>query len=257
MSIRRHTLYVLRMTEHPLEHTAASPLPDTGREEPLSRTLVLSTALAIIDEEGADGLSMRRLGKALDRNPMTLYRYAANKAALLDGVVERVLEQLVIEPSDADWRDQLHAVAYQYRRLALDHPNVVPLLVTRPLSTPLGLRPPGTLRYLEAVLELLIDAGFSPKDALHIFRAVFGFLNGHILNELQEVVENPEETDDLLRLGLHRLPLTEFPRLRSMATIMAHYDGQDELERGLRILLDGLATVFPPTEVASPTLPIT
>lgn len=121
---------------------------------------------------------MRRLGKALDRNPMTLYRYAANKAALLDGVVETVLEQLVVDPSDRDWRGQLHAVAYGYRRLALAHPNVVPLLVTRPLSTPLGLRPPGTLRYLEAILELLIRAGFTPEDALHIYRAVFGFLNG-------------------------------------------------------------------------------
>lgn len=236
------------MTGHSPDRTKGL-IPAADREEPLTRALVLSTALAIIDEEGADGLSMRRLGKALDRNPMTLYRYAANKAALLDGVVETVLEQLVVDPSDRDWRGQLHAVAYGYRRLALAHPNVVPLLVTRPLSTPLGLRPPGTLRYVEAILELLIRAGFTPEDALHIYRAVFGFLNGHILNELQEIVENPEETDDLLRLGLHRLALAEFPRLRSMATIMAHYDGQDELERGLAILLEGLATASPPTSV--------
>lgn len=241
-------MYVLWMTGHSPDRTKGL-IPAADREEPLTRALVLSTALAIIDEEGADGLSMRRLGKALDRNQMTLYRYAANKAALLDGVVETVLEQLVVDPSDRDWRGQLHAVAYGYRRLALAHPNVVPLLVTRPLSTPLGLRPPGTLRYLEAILELLIRAGFTPEDALHIYRAVFGFLNGHILNELQEIVENPEETDDLLRLGLHRLALAEFPRLRSMATIMAHYDGQDELERGLAILLEGLATASPPTRV--------
>ncbi|MGG7104779.1 TetR/AcrR family transcriptional regulator C-terminal domain-containing protein [Rhodococcus sp. 24CO] len=230
------------MAETPSKHVRVEPFPVTGREAPINRAVVLSTALAIIDAEGAEGLSMRRLGKALDRNPMTLYRYAANKAALLDGVVETVLEQLVVDSSDPDWRGQLHAVAYEYRYLALAHPHVVPLLVTRPLSTPLGLRPPGTLRYLEAILELLIRAGFTPEDALHIYRAVFGFLNGHILNELQEIVENPEETDDLLRLGLHRLPLAEFPRLRSMATIMAHYDGQDELERGLAILLEGLAT---------------
>lgn len=242
--MRRHTLYVSRMTGHPLQRDVERSLPESDREEPLSRTLVLSTALAIIDEEGVEGLSMRRLGKALSRNPMTLYRYAANKAALLDGVVEKMLEELVIEPSDDDWREQLCSVAYEYRRLALDHPNVVPLLVTRPLSTPLGLRPPGTLRYLEAILDLLIRAGFSAEDALHTFRAIFGFLNGHILNELQEIVERPEETDDLLRLGLHRLPLAEFPRLRSMATIMAHHDGLDELQRGLRILLDGLATEF-------------
>src|SRR3989304_988647 len=151
------------MTGHSPDRTKGL-IPVADREEPLTRALVLSTALAIIDEEGADGLSMRRLGKALDRNPMTLYRYAANKAALLDGVVETVLEQLVVDPSDRDWRGQLHAVAYGYRRLALAHPNVVPLLVTRPLSTPLGLRPPGTLRYVEAILEPLIRAGFTPED---------------------------------------------------------------------------------------------
>lgn len=238
-------MYIQEMTAHPPQSDPANPQPTVERDQPLTRTIVLTAALSIIDEEGVEGLSMRRLGKALDRNPMTLYRYAANKAALLDGVVETVLEELVIDPADDNWRNQLHAVAYEYRRLALEHPNVVPLLVTRPLSTPLGLRPPGTLRYLEAILEMLLRAGFTAEEALHIFRAVFGFLNGHILNELQEVVENPEETDDLLRLGLHRLPLNEFPRLRAMATIMAHYDGRDELERGLKILLDGLATAFP------------
>ena len=68
-----------------------------------------------------------------------------------------------------------------------------------------------------------------------------------MLNELQELVENPDETDDLLRLGLHRLPLGEFPLLRSLAHALAAYDGAAELERGLDILLPGLATtLFPP-----------
>ncbi len=58
---------------------------------------------------------------------------------------------------------------------------------------------------------LLTRAGFSGPDALHIYRALFGFLHGHVLNELQELIENPDETDDLLRLGLHRLPIREFP----------------------------------------------
>jgi hypothetical protein len=111
----------------------------------------------------------------------------------------------------------LRAVARDYRALALAHPHVVPLLVTRPLATPLALRPPGTLRPLEDVLALLTRAGFSGPDALHIYRAMFGFLHGHVLNELQELVENPDETDDLLRLGLHRRPIGEFPLLRSLA----------------------------------------
>jgi AcrR family transcriptional regulator len=213
----------------------------------ITRELVLTTALEIIDHDGADALSMRRLGAALDRDPMILYRHASGKAALLDGVVEVVLAQLHVDPADPDWAAQLRGVARRYRALALEHPNVVPLLVTRPLATPLALRPRGTLRPLEDVLALLTRAGFSGSDALHVYRAFFGFLNGHVLNELQELVENPDETDDLLRLGLYRLPIGEFPLLRSLAHALAVYDGAAELERGLDILLTGLAAPLSPS----------
>jgi len=182
---------------------------------------------------------------------MTLYRHAPNKAALLEAVAETVLAELEVSPTDPDWASQLREVARQYRRLALAHPNVVPLLVTLPLSTPLALRPLGVLRPLEDIVELLMGAGFSGADALHIYRALFGFLHGHVLNELQELVENPDETDDLLRLGLHRLPIAEFPRLRSLAPVLASYDGGAELERGLDILLAGLGTMAPSGRPAS------
>ncbi len=200
---------------------------------------------------------MRRLGAALERDPMVLYRHASGKAALLDGVVETVLAQLRVDPADPDWTAQLRAVARGYRALALAHPNVVPLLVTRPLATPLALRPRGTLRPLEDILALLTRAGFSGPDALHVYRAYFGFLNGHVLNELQELVENPDETDDLLRLGMHRLPLSEFPLLRSLAHALACYDGAAELERGLDILIAGLAaTLSLPGTVRPPGLAV-
>lgn len=216
------------------------------RKASLTRETVLRTALEIIDRDGVEGLSMRRLGQALGRDPMSLYRHAANKAALLDGVAEHVLDQLSVDTTDDDWPAQLRTVARAYRDLALAHPNVVPLLVTRPLATPLALRPLGTLRPLEACLGLLTRAGFTDVDALHIYRSLFGFLHGHVLDELQELVHNPEETDDLLRLGLHRLPLRDFPRLRALAPVLAAYDGPTELERGLDIVLTGLQAQHPP-----------
>jgi AcrR family transcriptional regulator len=221
----------------------------------ITRELVFAAALEMIDRDGADALSMRRLGAALGRDPMILYRHASGKAALLDGVVETVLAQLGVDPADPDWAAQLRVVARNYRALALEHPNVVPLLVTRPLATPLALRPRGTLRPLEDLLALLTRAGFSGPDALHIYRALFGFLNGHLLNELQELVENPDETDDLLRLGLNRLPPREFPLLRSLAHALACYDGAAELERGLDILLTGLAATLSPVGEGRPAAP--
>jgi AcrR family transcriptional regulator len=218
---------------------------DAGRDNgQLNRSMILQTALRIVDRDGVDGLSMRRLSEAVGRDPVMLYRHVPNKAAVLDGVAEMVLAQLSVDSTDPDWADQLRTVARDFRQLALTHPNVVPLLVTRPLATPLGQRPPGMLRPLEDVLALLTSAGFTGNDALHIYRVLFGYLYGHILNELQEVIERPEETDDVLRLGLHRLAITEFPRLRELAPALASYDGAAELDRFLDLLLPGMTATL-------------
>lgn len=212
------------------------------RRSGLTRAEVLSAALALVDADGIEALTMRRLGKALGRDPMRLYRHAASKDALLDGVVEFVLSELPVPavPEGGDWEEALRRTAHAFRALALAHPHVVPLLVTRPLATPLAMRPLGTLRPLEALLDLLVGAGFDGRGALHAYRLYLGFLYGHVLNELQERVQDPEESDDLLRLGLHRLPLREFPRLRALAGELAGYDGERELNEGLDIILAGL-----------------
>ncbi len=221
----------------------AAPAPERPR---LTRKKVLDAALRLVDEDGADALTMRRLGQALDCDPMALYRYADNRAALLDGVAETVLARLIIPADRTGWETRLRDAAHDFRRLALDHPNVVPLIVARPLATPLGLRPAGTLRPLEQILALLVGAGFPPDHALHVYRAYFGLLHGHVLNELQEVLVDPRATDALLRLGLDRLPPEEFPHIRSVAdALLAGYDGQAELDRSLDILLDGLRAEQP------------
>ena len=219
-----------------------------GRRHPLSRERVLTAALAVIDADGADALTMRRLARELRCDTMALYRYTPSRDALLDSVVETVMAKLVISPDGADWGVQLRRTAHQFRSLSLAYPRVVPLLVTRPLSTPLGLRPLGTLRPLEMLLTLLIGAGLAPTDALHVYRAYFGFLHGQILTELQELVADPEESDDLLRLGLHRLPPKEFPHVRQLASALANYDGAAELDQGLDILLTGLHSQMRPAQ---------
>ena len=67
----------------------------------LTREQILTAAVAIIDAEGVEALTMRRLGQALDRDPMAIYRHAADKDALLDGVVEHVAAEL-ITPREPD-----------------------------------------------------------------------------------------------------------------------------------------------------------
>ncbi|HSK32591.1 MAG TPA: hypothetical protein VK903_03830, partial [Propionicimonas sp.] len=95
--------------------------------------------------------------------------------------------------------------------------------------------------------------GFTPEDALHVYRAYYGYLYGHILNELQEFVVDEQENEDLLRLGLHRLPARQFPLLRSMASVLADYDGAGELDQGITILLGGLAAQLHPRPPAPST----
>ena len=213
---------------------------------PVSRSVILEAALRLIDRDGIDGMSMRRLSEEVHRDPTVIYRHVSNKAAVLDGVVELVLGQLRVDTAASDWAAELRIVAHHFRRLALEHPNMVALLVTRPLTTPLSQRPPGMLRPLEDVLELLTSSGFSGVDALHVYRVLFGYLHGHILTDLQEVVERPEETDDVLRLGLHRLTITEFPQVRSLASAFAAYDGAAELDRALDHLFIGFTTILGP-----------
>ena len=70
----------------------------------ITRDAVLAAALEIIDRDGTDALSMRRLARALNRDPMILYRHAPNKAALLNGVAETVLAQLHVDSADPDWQ---------------------------------------------------------------------------------------------------------------------------------------------------------
>jgi len=224
--------------------TGDVPRP-AGRRPGLTRDQVLTAAMAIVDEGGVDDLSMRRLGQALDRNPMAVYRHAIDKEALLDGLVERVITHFVVTPradrtDDPDWAAALRETAHRFRRAALAHPKIVPTLVTRSLSGPLALRPPGMLRPLEELLELFADAGFDQHGALHAARLYTGYLYQHLLHEIQEHVDNPDETDDVLRLGLHRLAINQFPRLRSLAPILAAYDGAAELDEGLSIVIAGL-----------------
>lgn len=204
----------------------------------LTRDRVLEAALELVDREGLDALSMRAVGKMLGTGPMALYRYTPTRAALLDGVAESVFRQIEPIRTDVPWQPELRRAAHTLRNIALKHPNVVPLMVTRP-PMPLGLRPLVILRPLEQFVELLTGAGFAATDALRAYRAFFGFVHGHLLAELQELVTDPEETDDLLRFGLHHLPPREFPRLRGLGSALANYDGVAELDQGLDILLTG------------------
>ncbi|MGA5407051.1 TetR/AcrR family transcriptional regulator [Streptomyces lavendulocolor] len=226
---------------------------DRGRYGKLSRERVLVAALGVVDAEGLSALSMRRLGTELGVEAMSLYRYLPGKGALLDGLVEalyqQVEEHLAREAGagapeagpgseGSGWRAGLQRIAYAVYAVGLRHPEVVPLLATRMLSVPLARRPAAVLRVDENVLRLLHEGGMDTDTATAAHRAFTAWLLGYLLVDLRAMVDAPEEPDPAFRLGLHRLPAHDFPRLRESAPSLAGRGGRAELSAGVDALLD-------------------
>ncbi|MFE3031420.1 TetR/AcrR family transcriptional regulator [Streptomyces canus] len=230
---------------------------DRGRYGRLSRARVLASALELVDRDGLSALSMRRLGAELGVEAMALYRYAAGKDALLDGLVEALyleLEERLAtgaateetrapgsgeeEARTPEWRAGLHRVARATYDVCLDHPQAVPLLTTRMLAVPLARRPLAVLKDHERVLALLRQAGLADERLAHAFRSFTAWLLGYVSVELRPMVDNPDESEPALRLGLHRMPPQELPVLRDIAPALAERGGPDGLAAGLDALLD-------------------
>src|SRR2546426_3647525 len=145
----------------------------TSRRKPLTAERIVEAAIALVDREGLDALSMRRLGAALDVEAMSLYRHFPSKAVLLESVVARLLAELVLPvPRSAPWQDSFRALARDYRQLLLRHPNAIPLLATLQLSNP------GALGAAGAVMALLRDAGFDARTAFHVLATADSYVIG-------------------------------------------------------------------------------
>lgn len=106
-----------------------------GRAPRIDRSQVLSAALALADRQGLEALTMAKVAERLGVTPMALYRHVANKADLLDGVVELLLTEFPLPPPARSWQDQLRAMAANIRATARRHPSVFPLLLQRPAAT--------------------------------------------------------------------------------------------------------------------------
>ena len=149
----------------------------------------MAAAVRFIDERGLAELTMRGLGAYLGVEGMALYRYVPGREALLDAVVEAVVDELARDPEvhwqpSGGWADYLRRLAHGLRRVALAHPQVFPLVATRPPAAP-WVRPPlRSPRWIESLLRAMTSAGFSDEDAATVYRAFSSFLLGHLLLEV-------------------------------------------------------------------------
>lgn len=148
----------------------------TPREAPLTRDEILTKALAIADAEGLDALSMRRLARELGIEAMSLYHHVANKGAILDGLVEVVMREMAVPaPLPTQWRALVTEMFVAFRSALERHPNVLPLLVTRPLNTE------ASAGYVEAPLAAMAGAGLDAATVGQLYQTLVAYTVGHAL----------------------------------------------------------------------------
>lgn len=195
----------------------------------LSRARILEAALRLVDREGLDALSMRRLGAEVGVEAMSLYHHVPNKAAVLDGLHEVILDA-VRPPRDAgDWCEALRGVARAFREALAAHPNALPLFATRPAVTP------AALRHVEAALGVLRGAGFGADACVSAFQALVTFVIGNALSAF-----GPIAASDVSLPRYDALAPEEFPHLTAVVGALGAHDPNDDFEFGLDALLIGL-----------------
>lgn len=207
--------------------------PDADRPG-LNRDRVVDTALAIVDRDGLDGLTMRRLASELGVEAMSLYHWFPNKAAILDALVEAAIRETatrVDATPQAGWRANLRALAMGYRLVLLAHPNTVPCMGGRPGKSV------ETMRFIERMLDVLRTDGFSPIQAVQAMQSVLAYINGAVSAEIGRAEPDGEPGD------FHaRFPPEEFPRVHEVAVLFSGPPPTDDalFTFGLDALLDGL-----------------
>jgi TetR/AcrR family tetracycline transcriptional repressor len=161
----------------------------------LSRADIVTAAVAAIDEDGLDALTMRGLGARLGVAAMSLYRHLANRDAVLSAVVDHLVAQAAREPAPGTgWRPAVRGFADRYRAVLLTHPRAVPLLATHPVTVETG------LALMAGVLGAFEAAGVGRDRALTVVQSVVVFTLGHALAQVGSGGEElPEGADEYYR----------------------------------------------------------
>ena len=242
------------------------------RRDPITQEAIVETALRILDSEGLDGLSMRRIAEELDTGAASLYWHVGSKDGLLDLLFDHVIgEQQVPKPDPARWQEQLKQVARTQRATILRHRDIVAISLGR---IPMG---PHALRYSEAVLAILRAGGVPDWLAVAGQQLLIAVVNGFTLDEVsdgppvgaQPVGAQPASSQpassqpaggpaargrptgdggtaarpaqDAASRYLASLPAAQFPNITALAGHFADVDPDQRFELLLDIFVGGLA----------------
>jgi AcrR family transcriptional regulator len=229
--------------------SAAAVLPEAAPGEGagpgnLNRRTVLAGAISMVDRDGLRELTMRKLGAYLGVEGMALYRYVPGRDALLDGIVEVVIDELYGDPevllSSKDWADYLRRLAHGIRRIALAHPQLFPLIATRPPAAP-WVRPPlRSLRWMELFLQEFRDCGFSDRAVVAAYQRFSSFLLGHLLLEVSAQGADISPVEDADPTPPQTSDLDGYPLLKQLKPLLSENHSAEVFDNSLDLLVKHL-----------------
>ncbi|RSN69941.1 TetR family transcriptional regulator [Actinomadura sp. WAC 06369] len=215
--------------------TPERPAPE--RRPALNRGRIVRAAIGLIEREGADALSMRRVAAELDVAVMSLYNHVPNKNALLEGVAEHVVAGMELDDDpSAPWQDRARALVRAFRTVAHEYPRCMTVVLTRKFDTTIGLRP------AERALALAEAAGFDGATAVRITRALMAYALGTQMREIG-FGKWLHHLDTSPAADFARLDPGEFPHVIALAGELSRHDPEADFEFGLDLLIAALESL--------------
>jgi AcrR family transcriptional regulator len=188
---------------------------------------IADAALRLVDESGVGALSMRALANALGTGPMTLYNYVADKEGLEELVVSAIVAEVLLPDPTDDWQHDAYAIASAMWSGVRAHPAAIPLVLTRRMSSATG------FAAADALIAALTRAGLDDRDRLSAFHALLGFVTGAAQADL---------AGPLVAARIGSVAGSDFPNVEALSEVAKRTTVEEDFDRGLRMLLDGIAT---------------
>ncbi len=203
--------------------------------EPLNGERIVAAALALADREGVESLSMRKIARELGVQAMSLYNHVANKEEILDELVEHIVAEIEVPSLEDDWKIAMRKRGISAHEMLLRHPWAIMTMMTRANAGP------AMLRYVNATLGSLREAGFSYELADHIWHAMDNHIYGFTLQEVNFPFEEADYADAAKEF-MPSFASDEFPYFTELATLIMEkkHSGIHDFTFGLDLILDGL-----------------
>ncbi|HET7237319.1 MAG TPA: TetR/AcrR family transcriptional regulator C-terminal domain-containing protein [Actinomycetota bacterium] len=207
-----------------------------AHREPLTRERIVETALRVMDAEGLEAVTMRRIGRELGVEAMSLYNHVEDKESILDGICELVMSEFEFPDPAEDWAESCRRAARAWRQLLKQHPDVMRLFAEArgPVRSVDSMRP------TEFALRLLRASGLSDRDTAQAFHAFGGYIQGFVIMEMGSIAGGTDEAQLKVHEELAAALPEEFSTLRDVSPYFAECGADEQFEFGLDLLIRGV-----------------